>query len=167
MSYADPANADILSTQIPTHEHILTVDDVLPMALGFEVCVMSEHGHGDSDGMKCGMMDALITKNSKYPTSGSGVYCQKRPTSTTAALALYEGDHEETERCFFLTKLEISDVPLRAFDECKNINVTLAVDANGIASIEATTNERVYRKQLPIKSYDGRLNAEEVEEARK
>ena len=39
MSYTDAANADILATQIPAQEQLLTLDDVLPMVrkLQFEL----------------------------------------------------------------------------------------------------------------------------------
>ena len=83
------------------------IEDVLPMNFGFDVCVIDER---EPDGHRCGVMDVLIEKNSKYPVRGSGIYCQKVPTASTATLMLYEGHHEDVDKNYFLTKLQITEV---------------------------------------------------------
>merc|ERR1712154_539999 len=156
MAYTDHSNADILQNQIP---HKLSVDDVLPMSFGFDVCLID---YEQEDGHRCGVMDILIQKNSKYPTKGSGVYCQKLPSASTATLMLYEGDDHDVKNNFFLTKLEISDVPIRSEYECDNILVELSIDSNGIANISAKTNQQTFTKQLPVQSNDGHLTDDEI-----
>jgi len=172
MAYSEPSNADIVHHQIlggaaSASAVNVRVDDVLPMSFGFDVCVMD---YEQEDGHRCGVMDILIHKNSKYPSKGSGVYCQKVATASTATLMLYEGDHEQVAHNFFLTKLEINEVPPRNDYECNNIVVELEIDENGIANITARTNDqlnesnnKVYSKQLPVKSNDAHLSAQEIQ----
>ncbi len=88
----------------------INVTDVLPMDLGFEVCVID---YSQVDNQRCHVMDTLIPKNSRYPTKGNGIYCQKEPKGKTATLNLYEGDNEDTRKNVFLTNLEIFNVPER------------------------------------------------------
>ena len=156
MAYTDSSNADILMHQIPE----ISIDDVLPMALGFDVCVLDS---STEDGHRCGVMDVLIEKNSKYPVRGSGVYCQKTAHATSASLMLYEGDHHEVQRNFFLTQLQISEIPPRQVNQCDSISVELAVDRNGIAKITAEANNVEFTKELPVQSNDGHLSSEEIE----
>ncbi len=87
------------------------------MSFGFDVCIIDMSAQ---DGHKCGIMDILIKKNSKYPTKGEGIYYQKLPTSNTATLMLYEGDNEQVKYNFFLSEYE-----------CNNIKVELMTDENG------------------------------------
>ena len=159
-NYTDSNNIDILQNQI--QQDSISIDDVLPMSFGFDVCII-DNNSDDGSGHKCGIMDILINKNSKYPTKGIGIYCQKISSASTATLMLYEGDDKKVSNNFFLTKLEIFDVPKRSEYECNNIMVELSIDNNGIVNITAKTkNNQIYTKQLPVKSNNGYLNDQQI-----
>ena len=119
-------------------------------------------------------MDTLIHKNSPYPTRSDSVYCQKEPDGSLATLNLYEGLSGDVRKNVFIGKLEISDVPTRNKITCNNIRVELILDADGIARIEARTYDRtdsenpakVYTKELPVKTNNGSLCAEDVQDLR-
>jgi len=148
-----------------------SITDVLPMDLGFEVCMVDPT---QEDGRSCHVMDVLIHKNSPYPIRNHSVYCQKEPDGTLATLNLYEGDSDDVRKNVFIGKLEIFDVPPRTKDQCGNIRVDLILDADGVAQIEAKTYDRsnsnvptnVYNTSLPVKTNNGSLCAEDVQELR-
>eukprot|EP01084_Bolivina_argentea_P064725 117995_1 len=146
----------------------INVTDVLPMNLGFEVCIID---YTQVNNQRCHVMDILIPKNSRYPTKGNGIYCQKEAKGSTATLNLYEGDNNDTRENVFLTNLEIFNVPERDGNVCKNILVELSVDSDGICKINAKTidkngNSKQYTKLLPIKSNDGSLSDEKINKLR-
>eukprot|EP01084_Bolivina_argentea_P086630 156574_1 len=154
-----------LSSNSHSHHKQIVLEDVIPLSLGFSICLIDS-----SSDMECGIMDVIIEKNSHYPTATNVTYCQKDPSSSIATLHLYEGESEFVRNNYLLSHLSISNIPKRnANDACDSIIVEFVIDKNGIAQIHATVNDKNKTKfysQLSVVSNDSNLSKKQIKHAK-
>ena len=158
----------------------IVLEDVIPLSLGFGICVSKTKGPGHGlegdigGGPQCGVMDVIIEKNSHYPTRAQVTYCQKDPKSSVAKLDLYEGEGEMVDDNYLLSHLSISGIPPRDPSVCDSIIVEFIIDENGIATIEAMVNDKSSPKEetqrfsntLSVVSDDGHLSKGDIQALR-
>merc|ERR1719491_561553 len=143
-------------------EKMIVLEDVIPLSLGFSICLSSKNASTD-----CGVMDVIVAKNSQYPTRAQATYCQKEPSSSIAKLELYEGDARDVRENYLLAHLQIENIPPRDPNVCDSIIVEFIIDADGIAKIEAKVNDQSFNQTLAVVSKDGNLRAKEIAQMRR
>eukprot|EP00485_Elphidium_margaritaceum_P003197 CAMPEP_0202688974 /NCGR_PEP_ID=MMETSP1385-20130828/4351_1 /ASSEMBLY_ACC=CAM_ASM_000861 /TAXON_ID=933848 /ORGANISM="Elphidium margaritaceum" /LENGTH=1105 /DNA_ID=CAMNT_0049344047 /DNA_START=34 /DNA_END=3351 /DNA_ORIENTATION=+ len=150
-------------------QHILkqiVLEDVIPLSLGFSICLSASNGSPP----ECGVMDVIVAKNAHYPTYAKTTYCQKEPTSTTAKLALYEGDDYYVRNNYLLSNLSIENIPIRDANVCDSIAVEFIIDRNGIATIQVTINQQQQlqlNQTLSVASKDGALSFDDIQKLKR
>merc|ERR1712013_363213 len=140
VAYLDASNPEVKGKDV----HI---EDVVPLPLGIEECDEND---------RCGLMKAVIKKNTPYPTSSDLTMCQQPETATTHWLALFEGEAELIANNFKLGEVTIHEIPARNKYVCDNVVLSFVVDKDGIVNIKAHTNE-TYGE---VKTYQTKIDFE-------
>eukprot|EP00483_Globobulimina_turgida_P010266 UN10285 len=88
-------------------------------------------------------MRVILPKDSPFGMQQKPIsVCQVMADDTTLDLGLYEGGHHYVKDNHFLGKITIEDIKPRQVETCDNVQFSFVVDENGIATVEATTNEK-------------------------
>eukprot|EP01084_Bolivina_argentea_P279603 478025_1 len=110
----------------------VSVRDVIPLSLGFEVCIDDE----------CGKMSIMIPKDSKYPLVQHKPYCQHDNTVTNVTMELYEGDSEYVINNHYISKLTVKNLlPRKGSSQCNTFHMMFNIDKNGIADIHGIAHK--------------------------
>ena len=96
----------------------------------------------------------VLEKNSQYPTNAMITFCQEPANEDILELNIYEGENYYVKDNYFLGNVIIKDIPPRNPDVCDNIIFEFIIDKNGIATVEAKTNDK-YGK---VKKYNITIN---------
>lgn len=122
--------------------------DVTPLSLGIEL-----------EGRE---MSVLIKRNTTIPCRKSRSYTTVEDWQTSIDVVVYEGERRSVDACNKLGEFTITGVERARKGEPK-VEVTFALDANGILAVSAQDTVTGAKAGAEIKAKDGRLSSEEID----
>ncbi|CAB1116894.1 HSP70 [Ectocarpus sp. CCAP 1310/34] len=122
--------------------------DVTPLSLGIEL-----------EGRE---MSVLIKRNTTIPCRKSRSYTTVEDWQTSIDVIVYEGERRSVDSCNKLGEFTITGVERARKGEPK-VEVTFALDANGILAVTAQDTVTGAKAGAEIKAKDGRLSADEID----
>jgi len=122
--------------------------DVNPLTLGIETVG--------------GVMTKLIPLNSIIPTKKSQVFSTAADNQETVTIKVYEGERAMTKDNHLLGQFDLTGIP-PAPRGTPQIDVTFAIDANGILTVAAEEKGTGKKEEITINNDDNRLTPEEIQ----
>jgi len=122
--------------------------DVTPLSLGIEV--------------KGGLFERLIEKNTTIPTEESKIFTTAAANQTSVNVRVFQGEREIAEENELLGEFQLTGIP-PAPAGTPQIEVTFAIDENGIVNVEAEDKGSGNAESITIEGGAG-LSDEEIEE---
>jgi molecular chaperone DnaK (HSP70) len=119
------------------------VTEVTPFSLG--TSIQNEH-----------LFSKIIDRYSAIPVSKTETYWTMYDNQTAALVDVYEGENDFCKDNHFLGEFTITDIPPLPAGEAK-IDVTFAIDANGILKVTAVDKQTDNQKSIHINYGKGRL----------
>jgi molecular chaperone DnaK len=122
--------------------------DVTPLSLGVEV--------------KGGLFERLIEKNTTIPTEESKIFTTAQANQTQVQIRVFQGEREIAEENELLGEFMLSGIP-PAPAGTPQIEVTFALDENGIVNVEAEDKGSGNKEDITIEGGAG-LSDDQIEE---
>lgn len=122
--------------------------DVTPLSLGLETLG--------------GLMDVLVPRNSKIPSSASRQYTTSKDGQSKMRIAVYQGEREMIQDNRKLGEFELSGIPAMPAGLAK-VEITFMLDADGILRVSAKELRSGVQQEIEIKPQYG-LTDEQVEQ---
>jgi molecular chaperone DnaK (HSP70) len=121
--------------------------DVIPLSLGLET--------------SGGMMAKIIEKNCSIPTEKSQMFSTTEDDQSVVSIKVFEGERPFTEHNHFLGSFDLTGLEALPRGVAK-IEVTFAIDENGILSVSAVDKRTGMSNNVTISNDSGRLSQEEI-----
>ncbi|CAF3851274.1 unnamed protein product, partial [Adineta steineri] len=121
--------------------------DVCPLTMGIEI-------KGD-------VMSEIIPRNTVIPVKKTDTYTTTIDNQTTVAIRVFEGERSTIKDNHFLGKFELTDIP-PALKGVPSIEVTFAIDVNGILEVTAGVKGTDIKKNIVINTVTNHLSPEEI-----
>ncbi|OXA63724.1 uncharacterized protein LOC118435092 [Folsomia candida] len=112
-----------------------TIHDITPMSIGIKVA-----GGGFSN---------IFPKNSKYPDEKTKAYHTSDREQAEVEVSIYEGEDTQAVNNSLLGKFILAGIPTT--DELQRVDVTMALDTNGILTVTARCEGNGVTKALTIR----------------
>jgi molecular chaperone DnaK len=122
--------------------------DVTPLSLGVEV--------------KGGLFERLIEKNTTIPTEESKIFTTAADNQTSVQIRVFQGEREIAEENELLGEFQLTGIP-PAPAGTPQIEVTFAIDENGIVNVSAEDKGSGNTEEITIEGGTG-LSDSEIEE---
>ncbi|MBL7812896.1 MAG: Fe-S protein assembly chaperone HscA [Bacteroidetes bacterium] len=119
--------------------------DVTPLSLGIETMG--------------GLMDVLITRNSKIPVKAGRQYTTSVDGQINLAIHVYQGERELVSQNRKLAEFVLKGIPAMPAGMPK-IEVVFMLDANGVLTVEATELRSGVKQEISVKHRIGLTDAE-------
>lgn len=110
--------------------------DVLPLSLGIEIMG--------------GLNEKIISRNSPIPTKIEKAFTTHIDNQTAMSFHIIQGEREMASDCRSLGTFELKNIPPMQGGKAK-INLSFAIDADGIASISATEETTGMKEEFYLK----------------
>ncbi|KZV96951.1 heat shock protein 70 [Exidia glandulosa HHB12029] len=109
-----------------------------------------------------GVFAKIIPRNTPIPTSKSQIFSTAADNQERVLIKVYEGERAMTKDNMLLGTFELADIP-PAPRGVPQIEVTFAIDVNGIVSVKAADKGTGKAESITIRNENGRPSQDEIQ----
>lgn len=151
------AQGAILSGSESTAIAEMLLVDVTPLSLG--IAIEGQAGKSGNDGR---LMRTLIPRNTTIPYSKTQIFTTHVDNQKEVQIEVYQGERKLVKYNHYLGNFRLEDLPKAKAGKLK-IEVTYAVDHNGILTVSARESSSAKAKSVTITSDSLRLSSSQIE----